>query len=96
MGVFYQTASLNGEDESKKEMIWLFVKDLRGRTLSLYLDRMDTVLSVKQRLEIMESIGVNLQRIIFAGKQLEDSQTLAAYNVQNEATAHLVLRLRGG
>jgi len=74
----------------------LFVKTLDGKTLTVDAEEEDTIEDIKNRIMEKEGVPTDQQRLIFGGKQLEGQKTLADYDVQEDSTFHMVLRLRGG
>ena len=74
----------------------IFVMTLTGRNITIIVEPTDTIKNVKVKVKDKDGVPTNEQRLIYAGHELKDNQTLEDYSIQSEATLHLVLRLPGG
>jgi ubiquitin len=75
-------------------MTQIFVKTLTGRCLTANVELNQTIGELKKIIYEKEGIPMDSQRLVFAGKQLEETRSLADYGIRKESTVHLVLRLR--
>lgn len=74
----------------------MFIKSINGKTRTLQVQPTTTIAELKAQIQEKEGVSPEEQRLIYAGKNLDDTKTVADYNLGADATVHLVLRVRGG
>ena len=78
------------------QFINVHIKTATGKSLFVKISPSDTILQLKKKIYLTEDVSLESQRIIYEGKQLDDHHTICHYNISNESTLHIVIRLRGG
>jgi len=73
----------------------IFARNLAGQSITLDVDPTDCIKNVKSKIEDREFIPLDQQRLNYAGRELDDVNTLADYNIQKDSTIHILLRLPG-
>jgi ubiquitin C len=73
----------------------IFVRELGGKTITLQVERTEIIYNVKMKIYKVDGSRPAQQRLLFAGRQLEDGRTLAYYGIQKDTTLHLLLCLCG-
>ena len=74
----------------------IFVKSLTGQCMTFDVDRNESIDVIKAKIQEKQGIPQEQQRLIWAGKDLQIGKTLSDYNIQQDSTLHLVIRVRGG
>ena len=92
--LYYEKMCKEIANDAKNNVRSIFVKTLTGKTLSIRCQLDELVSKFKYRIYFVEGIPGDQQRLIFAGKQLDDDRQLKEYNISYDSTVHLVLRLR--
>ena len=78
------------------ETMQIFVKTLDGDSIALDVKPTDTIRDVKGQIQYSKGMKIDDQRLISAGKQLDNDATLENHGITNGSTLHLVVRLKGG